>query len=138
MITEHDREHYDSMMNRLESINDALAVYPGRKGRQAGMAATILAMCAEVELTVAQAWKTLQDPRWESPVFTAFIAQRHAELAFAYAIIQTAYDELCDYGMVPREMRSELTTKELAAIAAAEEREAKRRARSGRRSKVAA
>ena len=136
MITQHDREHYDSMMNRLEAINDALTAYPGRRGRQAGMASTILAMCAEVELTAAQAWKTLQDPRWESPVFAAFIAQRHAELAFAYALIQTAYDEMCDYGMVSREMRSELTTKEMAAIAAAEEKEAKRRARG--RSKVAA
>lgn len=102
------------MINRLDIMERALEPFKKGRGRLAGMAGTILAMNAEVALTLNQAWAAVNDRRWDRPPYVRFVAQRHAELALGYITVQTAYDELCTYGIIPKETRSEQTTMDMA------------------------
>lgn len=124
-----DREHHDSMLNRMEIMRDALKPFQPGRGRLANLANTVGATNIEVAATMIQAWRSIHDPRWQGPTYTRFIAQRYAELSLCYSLIQTAYDELCTANIIAKERRTELTTKDMAALAAAEEKLARRRGR---------
>lgn len=127
MIDQRDREHHDTMLNRLEVMSAALKIYSRGRGRQAGLAVTVVATNTEIAQTMVRAWTLVHDPRWQGPAHFRFIAQRHAELALCYTLIQSAYDELCHFGIIPKEDQTELTTKDMAALAAAEEKLRRRR-----------
>lgn len=129
MTDQPDREHHDSMLNRVEVMRDALKPFQPGRGRLANMANTIGMINAEVFITMTQAWQSIHDSRWQGPAYVRFIAQRYAELSLCYSLIQTAYDELCDANIIPKDGRPELTTKDMAAIAAVEEKLAKKQRR---------
>lgn len=124
-----DREHHDSMLNRMQIMRDALKAFQPGRGRLANLANTIGATNIEVAATMVQAWRSIHDPRWQGPAYVRFIAQRYAELSLCYSLIQTAYDELCAGNIIPKDARTELTTRDMAAIAAADEKLARRRGR---------
>lgn len=136
MTDQPDREHHDSMLNRLEIMRDALKPFQPGRGRLANMTNTIDTLNTEVFITMARAWESIHDPRWQGPAYVRFVAQRYAELSLCYTLIQTAYDELCSMNIVPQEARAELTTKDMAVIATAEEK--LRKAAAKQRRKVAA
>lgn len=133
MIDQRDREHHYSMLNRLNIMEKALEPFRKGRGRMAGMANTIHAMNVEVALTLNQAWTAVNDRRWAGAPYVRFVAQRHAELALGYITVQTAYDELCSYGVIPKEMRSEQTTMDMAEERMAEEKAAKKTAKRPRK-----
>ena len=117
-----DREHHEAMLNRVEIMRDALKPFQPGRGRLANMTNTIDMINSEIVITMTQAWQLIHDPRWQGPSYVRFIAQRYAELSLCYSLIQTAYDELCSANIVPAGARAELTTKDMAVIAAAEEK----------------
>ena len=129
MIDERDLEAHESMLNRLEIMRDALEPFAHGRGRMAALAHTLLEVNAEMRLTAEQAWRTAHDPRWQGPEHSRFVGQRHAELALTHAAVLVAYDELCKFGVIPKQMRTEKTTSDLAAEAAAEEKQRKQRGR---------
>lgn len=117
------------MLNRLEIMAEALKIHSVGRGRLAGIVGTLMAMNSETSQTMVRAWQLVHDPRWQGPAYFRFIAQRHAELALCYTLVQAAYDELCAFGVISKEHRVELTTKDMAALAAADEKLSKRRNR---------
>lgn len=127
MTDQPDREHHDSMLNRIEIMKDALRAYQPGRGRLANMSNTVASVNTEVHATMVQAWRSIHDSRWRGPAYVRFIAQRYAELSLCYALIQTAYDELCAANVISKECQTELTTKDMAALAAAEEKLARRK-----------
>jgi hypothetical protein len=126
------------MINRLDIMEKALDPFRKGRGRLAGMAATILATNAEVALTLHQAWTAVNDPRWQGAPYMRFVAQRHAELSSGYITVQTAYDELCSYGVIPKDMRHEQTTADMAEARAEMERAARKATKRPRKKAAAA
>lgn len=129
MIEQSDRAHHDSMLNRLAIMEDALKKFREGRSRMAGVVAVISATNAEVTQTMYLAWLAVHDPRWQAAAHFRFVAQRYAELALCYTLIQNSYDELCAFGLIAKEDRAEPTSRDIAAAAAAEEKLTKKRRR---------
>jgi hypothetical protein len=122
-----DQEHHFSMLNRVEIMKQALRAHQPGRSRLANLANTVFSLNLETWATMVQAWRSINDPRWQGPAHARFIAQRYAELSLCYTLIQTAYDELCATKIIAKEDQTELTTNDMAALRAADEKLTRRR-----------